>query len=50
MEDNYDYEDLETITTNVIKILLRGNVPMEDIINISGKSEEEIRKIGEMNN
>ena len=45
---DYDYEDMEKITINVIKILLRGNVPMEDIMHISGKTEEEIMKIAEI--
>ena len=49
MNKDYDYEDMETITINVVKILLRGNVPMEDIMHISGKTEEEIKRIAEMN-
>ena len=48
MKKDYDYEDMETITINVVKILLRGNVPMEDIMHISGKTEEEIKRIAEM--
>lgn len=43
-----DYEDMEVVTVNVIKILLKGNVPMEDIMNISGKTEEEINEIAKM--
>ena len=45
MDKNYDYEDIEKITNNVVKILLKGNVPMEDIMYISGKSEAEIKNI-----
>ena len=48
MTKDYDYEDMETITINVVKILLKGKVPMEDIINISGKTEEEINEIAQM--
>lgn len=44
---DYNYDDMETIARNVIKILLRGNVGMEDIIHLSGKSEDEILKIKE---
>lgn len=46
--NNYDYEDMETITKNVIKIMLRGKVPMEDIMHISGKTEEEINEIAKL--
>ena len=48
MEKGYVYEDIETVTKNVIKILLRGNVPMEDIMHISGKTEEEINQIAQL--
>lgn len=48
MERNNNYEDMEQIAVNVVKILLKGNVPMEDIMHISGKTEEEIMKISEM--
>lgn len=48
MKNNNDYEDMEAVTINVVKILLKGNVPMEDIMNISKKTEEEIKKIAEM--
>ena len=47
-ELNNNYEDMEQIAINVVKILLKGNVPMEDIMHISGKTEEEIKKISEM--
>ena len=49
MDNNnkYNYDDMEAIAVNVVKILLRGNVPMEDIMHISGKTEEEIIKIKE---
>lgn len=46
-DDNYNYDDIESIAINVVKILLKGNVPMEDIMQLSGKSEEEIIKIKE---
>lgn len=44
---NNNYDDIEKITINVIKILLKGNVPMDDIVHISGKSIEEINRIKE---
>ena len=44
---NNNYDDIEKITINVIKILLEGNVPMDDIVHISGKSIEEINRIKE---
>ena len=40
-----NYDDMETIAVNVVKILLKGNVAMEDIMHLSGKTEEEILKI-----
>ena len=40
-----NYDDMETIAINVVKILLKGNVAMEDIMHLSGKTEEEILKI-----
>ena len=42
---DYDYNDIESISTNIVKILLKGNVYLEDIVRLSGKSEEEIKKI-----
>lgn len=48
MNVNYDYNDIESISTNVVKILLKGNVSLEDIINLSGKTEDEIKKIEEL--
>lgn len=42
-----NYDDMETIAINVVKILLKGNVAMEDIMHLSGKTEEEILKIKE---
>lgn len=42
-----NYDDMETIAVNVVKILLKGNVAMEDIMHLSGKTEEEILKIKE---
>lgn len=45
---NYNYDDIEKITINVVKILLKNNISMEDIMYISGKTEEDIKKIGGM--
>lgn len=42
-----NYDDMEAIARDVIRILLKGNVKMEDIMHLSGKSEEEILKIKE---
>ena len=42
-----NYDDMETIAVNVVKILLKGNVAMEDIMHLSGKTEEEILRIKE---
>ena len=39
---------MEAMTVRVVKILLESKVPMEDIIHISKKTEEEINKIREM--
>ena len=43
-----NYDDIEAIAVNVVKILLKGNVPIEDIMHLSGKTEEEIIKIKEI--
>ena len=48
LDKDNNYEDMEAITIRVIKILLKSKVLMEDIMNISGKTEEEINKIKEM--
>ena len=48
MNVDYDYNDIESISTNVVKILLKGNVSLEDIVILSGKTKEEINKIAEM--
>lgn len=48
MNVDYDYNDIDSISTNVVKILLKGNVSLEDIVRLSGKNEEEINKIAEM--
>lgn len=48
LDKNYDYDDIENITVNVVKILLESNVSMEDIVHISGKTEEDIKKIAGM--
>lgn len=40
-----NYDDMETIARDVVRILLKGNVAMEDIMHLSGKTEEEILKI-----
>lgn len=45
LDIEYNYDDIEKITTNVVKILLESNVSMEDIVYISGKSEEEVKLI-----
>ena len=45
--ENYNYDDKETIARNVVRILLKGNVAMEDIMQLSSKSEEEILKMKE---
>ena len=48
MKDNintYDNIDMEEAAIKVINILLKGNVPMEDIMHISGKSEDYINNI-----
>ena len=47
MNVDYNYNDIESISTNVVKILLKGNVSLEDIVRLSGKNEEEIKKIEE---
>lgn len=39
-------EDLEKIAVDVVKLLLDKNVPYEDIQHLSGKSIEEIKRIG----
>lgn len=46
--NHVEEEDMEQITIHVIKILLQKGVPLEDIQHISGKSIEEIKRIGEM--
>ena len=38
--------DLEKIAVDVVKLLLDKNVPYEDIQHLSGKSIEEIKRIG----
>lgn len=48
LDIEYNYDDLEKITSNVVKILLESNVSMEDIMYISGKTEEEVKKIAEI--
>ena len=48
LDKDNNYEDMEAITIRVIKILLKSKVLMDDIMNISGKTEEEINKIKEM--
>ena len=40
-----NYDDMEAIARDVVRILLKGNVAMEDIMHLSGKTEEEILKI-----
>lgn len=45
-----NYDNIETIAVNVVKILLKGNVPIEDIMHLSGKTKEEIIKIKEFEN
>lgn len=42
-----NYDDMETIARDVVRILSKGNVAMEDIMQLSGKTEEEILKIKE---
>ncbi len=39
-------EELEESKVNTVKILLNGNVPFEDITIITGKSTEDIKRIG----
>ncbi|MDD5826638.1 MAG: hypothetical protein PUD25_02600 [Bacilli bacterium] len=39
-------EELEKSKVNTVKILLNGNVPFEDITIITGKSTEDIKRIG----
>ena len=39
-------DNIEEITVRMIKIMLEGNVPMEDIQHITKKSVEEIKRIG----
>ena len=46
-EKVYNYDDMEAISVDVVKILLKGKVAMEDIMHLSGKTEEEILKIKE---
>lgn len=41
-------EDIEQIAIDVIKVMLEGKVPLEDIQHITGKSIEEIKKIGNL--
>lgn len=41
----YDYDDLEARAREIIEILTKKNVPMEDIMQLSSKSEEEIIEI-----
>ena len=48
LNKNNNCENIEEITIRVVKFLLNSNVPMEDIVNISKKTEEEIIKIAEM--
>lgn len=38
--------DLEEIAVNLVKILLEKDVPFEDIEHLTGKSIEEIKRIG----
>lgn len=45
MNVDYNYNDIESISTNIVKILLKNNISLEDIVRLSGKSEEEIKKI-----
>ena len=45
MKENY--ENMEEIAVNVVKILLKQNTPLEDIMHITGKNEEEIAEIKE---
>lgn len=45
--NNYDDIDMEEAAIKVIKILLGGNVPMEDIMQLSGKDEKFINEIKE---
>ena len=47
LNKNNNCENIEEITIRVIKFLLNSNVPMEDIVHISGKTEDEINKIAE---
>lgn len=42
-----NYDDMEAIARDVVRILLKGNVAMEDIMHLSGKTEEDILKIKE---
>lgn len=42
-----NYDDMEAIARDVVRILSKGNVAMEDIMQLSGKTEEEILKIRE---
>ena len=39
-------EELEESKINMVKILLNGNVDYEDITQITGKSIEDIKRIG----
>ena len=41
----YDYDDLEARAREIIEILTKKNVPMEDIMQLSSKTEEEIIEI-----
>ena len=41
----YDYDDLEARAREIIEILTKKNVPMEDIMQLSSKSEKEIIEI-----
>jgi len=47
-ETNNNYENMEEVATNVVKVLLKENVPYEDIMHLTGKSKEEINKIKEL--
>jgi len=41
----YDYDDMEARAREVIEVLSRKNVAIEDIMQLSGKSHEEVLKI-----
>ena len=41
----YDYDDLEARAREIIEILTKKNVSMEDIMQLSSKTEEEIIEI-----